>query len=327
MKLFIRVTFLFLMCMNIGIAQNTNDTIVAFRYYQKADSLVLHKKLDSANVYLEKTIPIYQKANVWERVAKSYNVISKNLWDLEDYDGSLMNAKKALEVCEKYLPPLTIEKAIASDRLGALSEYVELNYSKALDNYRKSLRMKKQLLGEDHLTIADSYSSLSSILKKTGKYRDALRYTNLNLSIKMRTLGRDHFKLCPALIELSVLYRHLGKYDLALLELEKGLVISKEKFGENHLETAKFYRAFSFVYLGMEEYPIAYHYLKKVGKDVIKEFEAPAHYYIHMGIVCQNLGRYNEALGYFKQATNTFGKNHEFLFMAYYGMSSIYILT
>ncbi|MBQ0734343.1 hypothetical protein [Aquimarina celericrescens] len=66
-QIFKLLLFLFV---SIGFSQSQTDTIPAYHYFIKADSLLTHRKLDSAVVYFKKALPIYEKAEAWERVAR-----------------------------------------------------------------------------------------------------------------------------------------------------------------------------------------------------------------------------------------------------------------
>ncbi|WP_025742466.1 CHAT domain-containing protein [Aquimarina pacifica] len=323
MKPFTIVIFLFFTCITIGIAQNAKDTILAFQYYQKANSLTFDKKRDSANVYLEKAIPIYKKAKSWKRIAHCYNTISDNLWDLEDFDGAVLQTKKALEICHNHLPALTVEKAIALGKLGEFKEHIKLDYPKALELYTKSLEIKKQILTEDHLLIADSYASLSSVYEKKGEFEKALNNLNLSIDVRIKKFGEDHFEIFPSLRRRALIYNAMKRDDLALFQLEKGVELSKKKFGEDHIETVKFYNIIGSVYFVNKEYSRGFYYMKKVKTKFVSQLDNPLIYYNNMGIVCLFLERYDEALGYYKKVLSNLGENKIFFFVAKYNIALI----
>ncbi len=82
--------FLFFTCIAFSQSKTKKDTILASRYFKKADSLFNENKLDSAIVYFKKALPIYKKAKAWERVAGCYNGISESFWQLQLYNQSFI---------------------------------------------------------------------------------------------------------------------------------------------------------------------------------------------------------------------------------------------
>ncbi len=57
------------------------------------------------------------------------------------------------------------------------------NYQKAIEYFEKSLKIELRTLGEDHASIATTYSNIGSFHQNMGNYRKALDYYEKTLKI------------------------------------------------------------------------------------------------------------------------------------------------
>ncbi|WP_271784952.1 tetratricopeptide repeat protein [Aquimarina algiphila] len=204
-----------------GYAQTTVDTIPASQYFAKADTLLTHRKLDSAIVYFKKALPIYTKAKSWERVARYYNKISECQWRDKKYKESLTNAKQAIAISDQYLPKNNREKAYGFDNIGQYFYSKRLNYKKASLFYQKALKIKLMVFPKDHLFVAGSYLNIGNALLMWRKYDEALEYYKKAIIIWEDKLGADHIDISDLYFNMSLVYFNKQKYDKALLYSNK----------------------------------------------------------------------------------------------------------
>jgi Tfp pilus assembly protein PilF len=66
------------------------------------------------------------------------------------------------------------------------------NHVNARDLYLKSLKQMESIYGQNHPSIANIMNNLGMLLKKEGKYNDALGYIKQAFKIAKHYYGRQH---------------------------------------------------------------------------------------------------------------------------------------
>uniref|UniRef100_UPI0023305C4F tetratricopeptide repeat protein n=1 Tax=Aquimarina algiphila TaxID=2047982 RepID=UPI0023305C4F len=290
----------------IGHTQTTVDTIPASQYFAKADTLLTHRKLDSAVVYFKKALPIYTKAKSWERLARSYNKISECQWRDKKYKESLANAKQALAISDRYLPKNNREEAYGYDNIGQYYYSKRLNYEKALLYYQKGLKIKLTIFPENHLFVAGSCLNIGNTLLMNRKYNEALKYYKKDIAIKEEKLGLDHIETGSSYFRLGLTYDRKEEYEKALPYLNKALSIRIKKLGEKHKDVAVCYRVIGWIYQKKGVYDKAIPYLEKNLSILVGIYGEKHNILIDalniIGICYKTKGDYNTALTYYNQA-------------------------
>ncbi|WP_282080976.1 CHAT domain-containing protein [Aquimarina algiphila] len=289
-----------------GHTQTTVDTIPASQYFAKADTLLTHRKLDSAIVYFKKALPIYRKAKSWERVARCYNKISESQWKDKKYKESLGNAKQALAISDQYLPENNREEAYGYDNIAQYYYSKRLNYKKALLFYQKGLKIKLMVFSENHLFVAGSYLNIGNALLMKRKYDEALEYYKKSIVIREDKLEVDHIDTGLSYFNLGLTYDRKEEYNKALPYLKKALSIRIKRLGEKHKDVAICYHVIGWIYKKKGEYDKGLFYLEK-NLSTLMKIDVKDYYNISralnvLGVFYKNKGMYNEALKYFDQS-------------------------
>ncbi|WP_161634459.1 tetratricopeptide repeat protein, partial [Aquimarina pacifica] len=226
MRLFL-TSILLIVLTNCALGQSTNDTLIAFSYYHKADSLFTHGKYNEAIPIFQKALPIYKKAQSWKKVARCYNKISENYIMNRHLENVLENSKNAIEVCKKYLSKNNVEEANAYDNIGMYYEEIS-DYNNALLYFNKALTTKKQIAEIEYSEIAKSYSNLALIYKITGKLNKAIESYKKSLTIFIDNNEENNIGIGANYINLGATYYILRDYDNAIMYNQKALSVFNE---------------------------------------------------------------------------------------------------
>ncbi len=305
-----------------ALAQVPKDTILASEYYQKADSLSIDKKHEKSIDFFTKALLIYEKAETWEKVASCYNKISENRWRKDENEESLLTAKKAREICVKYLKN-SIEEAIAYDNIGVCYQYVS-DYETALKNYNKALTIKQKIIPKPQKEISVSYTNIGTIFLIKGEYEKALLFQKKALSLQKKTFGYGHKKVSYTYNEIGRVYISKKEYEKASHYFKKALTIFSNNNNLN-AEAAASLNNIGVALRGKKEYnkSLEYYnkalniYLKIYGKDHVRVSNS----YYNIGLIHHDLTEYDKALEYYKKALsirlNKLGENHSYVANSY----------
>ncbi len=290
------------------------DTIPAYHYFIKADSLLTQRKLDSADVYFKKAIPIYEKAKAWEQVATCYNRISECQRRNDMYEESFVSAKKALKICELHLSKSNKEVAFAYDNIGDYYYLKNKDLNNALKYYQKALKVKQKIFPDNNLDIAISYLSIGNtfLLRENFRgYDKALYFYEKALKIREKQLGKNHIKISGPSFCVGLAYDRKQEYNKALPYMKKALfVMSKaDMLNKDPIEIARFNRGIGRLYQKDRQDYKAIPYLEKnlfvledvYGKNNSKLIQS----FTLLGISYRNIGEYDRAIYYYNEAIKT----------------------
>ncbi len=326
----LRISIVFLFFVNLCVAQKQNDTIIASRYYSKADSLLILMQVDSSMVYFKKALPIYKKAKLWERVASCYNGISAIYAENSKYQESLDFAEEALKICNRYIGIEGLEKASAYDNIGKYHA-VNSNYEESLEYYKKALNIRLKIVPEDHFSIANSYKHIANYFYYRGKYKKALAHHEKALDIRLKRYGPNHLQTGEIYTNIGVMYDELGESRKALDFCLKQVEIIRNHFGENHLSLGLPYNNIGNIYSDLSDSEMALEYLNRALTIFIKEHGVNSvnSGVLHLNIagIYSDLGEYNKSLDYNKNAAsilvNILGKNHAYVASVYHNIGVV----
>ncbi len=311
-------------------AQVEKDTLQAWQYYQKADSLLQARKMDSSIVYFKKALPVYEKYDELERVAACYNGLSDNQLRIYELDEAFVNAKKALTICQKHFSEYHFQAAYAFDNIAKF--YLRSSdIDRALELHTKALEIRKEILPEIHFEKAKSYSNLALIYTHLSKYQEALHYNNKALKIMIEVLGPDHPKNGIIYNNLGVISERMGRFDEAIKYHKKKIEIMSEVYGNEHLFIAQAYVNIGGVFQHIKQNKKALDNYKKALKFYEKSSinnNDLAVIYNNIGSVLRDNGEYDQALDYYKKSikldTKILGKNNAVLSSDYLNIGGLY---
>ncbi|MEA5452821.1 FxSxx-COOH system tetratricopeptide repeat protein [Leptolyngbya sp. CCNP1308] len=126
--------------------------------------------------------------------------------------------------------------------------YEQRRYREVKPLYVQALEIRKSVLGEDHLSTAQSLNNLAELYKSEGHYRDAELLYLKALQIWQLRLGEEHPDTATSLNNLAGLYEIQGLNKEAEHLYLKALIIRRYHFGEDHLNTAFSLNNLAFLY-------------------------------------------------------------------------------
>ena len=102
----------------------------------------------------------------------------------------------------------------------------------------KALKVRREILGENHLRTGVSLNNLAALYNAQSDYARALPLSEQALAIQKKVLGENHPDTATSLINLATLYNAQGDYARALPLSEQAMAIRKKALGENHPDYA-----------------------------------------------------------------------------------------
>ncbi|WP_298319741.1 CHAT domain-containing tetratricopeptide repeat protein [uncultured Aquimarina sp.] len=313
------VFLLFFTSLSFSQTKTVNDTILAFQYFKKADSLLTVRKLDSSIVYFKKALPIYEKAQAWERVAGCYNRISVGYLKNSNNEKSLSNANKALSISSKYLPKVNKQKANALTNIGGYYELGAFKFYDAIKYYQEALEIRLGFLSENHLDIAKNHEDLGHVYFQVNEFEKALFSFKRVRDIRLKLLGMNDLKTANTYNNIAAVYNELGDHEKAIENFEEDLRIGLEILGKNDNSIAYSYNNLGTLFEKRNELKKAQEYYKKALDIFISNEEkiGIVGVYNNIGFNYEKKREYDQALFYYQKSLNEaqkfLDKNHPYI--------------
>ena len=236
-----------------------------------------------------------------------------------------------------------LRQNISNTREGAILKALILNLSgivysnigkhnQAKGLHEEGLIIDKTIFGEEHASVATSYSNLGSVYDSIGEYNQAKELYEKALMIDKKIFGEEHPSVATSYSNLGSVYDSIGEYNQAKELYEKALMIDKKIFGEQHPSVATSYGNLGSVYDSIGEYNQAKELYEKalmIQKKIFgEEHPSVATSYSNLGNVYDSLGEYNQAKELYEKALmiqkKIFGEEHPSVATSYGNLGSVY---
>ena len=210
---------------------------------------------------------------------------------------------------------------------------VQGEYTKAIESYKKTLSIRKQVQETDHLDTAIIYNKMGDVYRLLGEYEKALDYCGKALFIFERVLGKDHPETATVYNNMALVFNAQGKYEKALKYYRKDLAIIERVLGKDHPETATVYNNMALVLSMQGEYEKALGYYGKalsIREQVLgSDHPNTAMTYSNIALVFNAQGEYKKAQEYNWKALTVrervLGKNHPDTATSYNNICVVYL--
>lgn len=136
--------------------------------------------------------------------------------------------------------------------------YENTDYADALKSYQAALKIRQELLGEDHMDVARCYSHVGVMYEKLKDYPNALTCHQKTLAICRKVLGEEHAETAVAYNNVGVASLLLGKQAEAETNFQAALKIRLKIAGEEHAGTAVCYDHLGMTYLAKGDFKKAH---------------------------------------------------------------------
>ncbi len=312
-------------------AQIEKDTLLASQYFKKGDSLSTEGSNTNAIEFYQKSQVLFQKAGSWKKVASCYNKISHVQKLNSDFEKSLKNANRALEICYQHLQKNNSQEAHAYDNIGHYYEQSNSDFKIASEYFNKALKIRSKIFPKNHGDVALSHDNIGDIYQKKGVSVKALKNYKKALNIRINTFGANHRITSGSYEKIGMAYRSQGKYQETLLNYNKSLKIKSSNYRSDHVKMATVYGKLGQINLIISNYEKAEYYLKKELEIRINNNNNSkniADSYYKLGILYDHLNSYNLSKEYYQKASKLYiellGENSPRLAATYYNLGILY---
>ena len=127
-------------------------------------------------------------------------------------------------------------------------------YAEAIEKLAESLRIRREVLGENDLQTAATESWLASMYRTAGDYEKAETLYEQALAVVTQVLGKEHPETATGLNNLAFVCTLRGDDQRAKSLYEQALAIRQRVFGQQHLNTATSLNNLGSVYRSLGSY-------------------------------------------------------------------------
>jgi tetratricopeptide (TPR) repeat protein len=161
-----------------------------------------------------------------------------------DVVDSLANSAKIARTAEAFdLAHKFAQRALSLAAKGSLSEAMALfslgnvtldvsKYDTALAHYEAALKIRKSLLGDNHVDVAVTLNNLSSVYQRLGRLNEALAMSSSALEIYSKAPGDNQKSIVVCHHNMGNNLNEQGKHNEALVHYSIGLEIASKMDGE-----------------------------------------------------------------------------------------------
>ena len=233
------------------------------------------------------------------------------------------------EQCERLLPHVIIcTTALASPKLSlelasllykAADYLVErAQYNQAEILYQQTLSIREQVLGSEHLDVAQSLHGLAILYWWQNRLEEAEPLLQRILLIREQRLGPEHPDVAKCLNTLAVLYARQAKFTAAEPLLQRTLSIREQTLGSEHPDVAISLQNLALVHKNQGKYAEA-EPLYQRALQIREQAHGPKHPDVayplsNLAIVYKEPGKYEKAEPLYQRALHiweqTLGPEH-----------------
>ena len=292
---------------------------------------------------METAIESFKMQHLNDSVSHYYEILTKAAptnWDyliaagrfeedyMADYNRAMNYQLSALNTTDN-----DTYKATSYIIIGGIYEKLD-DYSKALECYEKSLKIRLSVYGENDEIVANDYERMGQIYFAQDDCSKALEYYEKSLKLDLSFFGENHPSVASGYYNIGYVYFAQGDYSKALEYFEEVLKIRLSVYGENHSRVASVYNDIGEIYSVQGDDFKALDYFKKSLKIVLSVYgenhSQVSSIYDHIGEIYFAQKDYSKALYYFEESLkirlSLFGENHPEVALSYYSIGSLYII-
>jgi tetratricopeptide (TPR) repeat protein len=197
---------------------------------------------------------------------------------------------------------------------------------------QQGLRMRKQLLGDEHTAVAECLNSLAELYRTQGKYLQAMPLCEQALHIRERSLDEEHPDVGTSVNNLGRLYHHLGRFADAEVPYQRALNIRRRTLHTENSDVAWSLNDLGLLYDDQGRYteaePLYIEARDITERTLGKSHPTMANCLSNLASYYQNLGRYVEAKQSYQRALiiqeGLFGTKHPNLVFILGGFADLY---
>lgn len=254
---------------------------------------------------LENHSMLYHAQNWAKRVAmKSFELASLNIHQSADLIMSNQSKKSHL-INMKKASVLANDLGQALHTLGVcFGEHNMLRLE--MSHYEYAYRLKKTILGERHISVAETLHCLGAVHQTRGDSYRAMKCYQDSLEILRPSMGEDSLGVANIMHNIGVVYCGTGEYETAMTIFEESLRVRRLKLGDNHEDISDTIQWIGKVHRELGDYDNALKHFKAAhyGKEARfgKENIAVAECLNNLGTIHDDLGNQEESLACYRES-------------------------
>jgi len=167
--------------------------------------------------------------------------------NLRDFQKSIENYEKALEIRIKINGEISIEVAKIYENIGMIMKNGIKNYEKAIENFMKALKIFEKVYEKPNSKIAEICDNLGLTYMSIGDIKKPNEYLMRSFNIRKQNFGENTKEIAISYRNLAELHMHKGENKEAYENYMKAMKITRKQCGEKNIETAN-------SYLGLAKY-------------------------------------------------------------------------
>lgn len=187
------------------------------------------------------------------------------------------------------------------------ADHQQLNQlDQAKDYYNKSVIVKEEAFGKEHLELASIYRDFAAFSELIKDQANTVIYYEKLLNVYQQAGYADDISITPLFDKLATLYSSISNYPKAIESQNKSLILRKKVLGEDHLDTATSYNNLGIHYAEIGDNKKALEYYQKtlnIRQKILKpEDEMIAQSYNNIGSAYSDLNDVIQAIENYKKA-------------------------
>lgn len=180
-------------------------------------------------------------------------------------------------------------------------------YQKEMSHYQDAYKFKKTLLGERHVSVAETLYCIGAVHQSRGDSYRAMKCYQDALDIFVPLVGKDSLSVANVLHNAGVVYCDQNDYNVALETFEESLRVRRIKLGDNHEEISDTIQWIGRVHRELGDYETALKHFKaahygKEAKFGSKPSLAVAECLQNLGTIYDDLDDIEQSLSCYKKA-------------------------
>jgi tetratricopeptide (TPR) repeat protein len=254
-----------------------NAELIASLHGNLAGAYLETGELDKVRKTLETAVAVgavYKSPNQYEKMGSYINTAGLMHFQKNELKEALKCFKNALGFMEskgKNHP----NTAVINNNIGNVNLSLG-HYRKAMEYFKKSLQIARDVFDDYHPTIVPHYFSIGKCLGKMGNLEEALEYFKNALDICETIYTTAHPDTALAYHNIGATLSESGNDEEGMEYLEKSLAMNKLIYGENHPSLAENYMDMGSIMVDRENYQQALSYFEKTF-DISNTMLGPDH--------------------------------------------------
>lgn len=295
-----------------------------------------NNEIKVSETYVEQSVTVLQYLKNCNR--KIIYKIASRLGVILYYKGRWNESKVYLLMCLH-----GYEKCLFKNKLYLAEIYCNLGrtykalamYDEAIQNYNKSLLIRKKKLHEDDEAFVELYNNMAVVYYQwCSNNEKAIELLKKAEKINEKFSGTENELTAQTYNYLGLTYRALEDYQMAIYYFkEKALPIQRKLYGSEAYQAAETINNLAGVYRRQHEYDYAlglYKEALEIRKKIFNEMHPDlATSYNNIGLLYLDIKEWDKSMEYLNQALSiyekTLGKNHTYTATVYHNIARVYM--